>query len=99
MRGMPIIDCCVYSDWSNQDEVVAYLPKAWQEVFRTGPNPPKGLASSRVDVANPHRNPRGDVLSDSTAMGYPGSLARRDRRRGCRWGAWRQRSSIDLQNP
>ena len=71
VESMPIIDCCVYHDWSTQQEIAAYLPQGWQEVFALTASVP---FHPRIDVLNPYHSPAGDVLPGSSAAGYPGPV-------------------------
>src|SRR5579859_4181636 len=66
-----IIDCCVYHDWASQGEVVQYLASGWREAFALNTKLP---TAPRLDVANPYRNPAGDVVPGSSATGYPGPI-------------------------
>jgi uncharacterized protein len=66
------IDSCVYHDWIAQDDVVAYLPSAWQEYVGKPGSLPWGLGGKDVRLKPPYRSP----LGPRPAVDYDGLVAR-----------------------
>lgn len=65
------IDCFVDHGWSDQEELVSYLPRGWRDYVGTvGPH---GTGPRPIGNRNPFQHPQGDVLQGSTADHRPGS--------------------------
>jgi predicted TIM-barrel fold metal-dependent hydrolase len=70
----PVIDASVHHDWLRQEEVAAYLPRAWRQfVEQISLLPGRGEQLRAVDLVLPIRDPRGELLEDaSSAAGASG---------------------------
>jgi predicted TIM-barrel fold metal-dependent hydrolase len=57
-----VIDTSVHHDWSQQEEIAAYLPRAWRELVEQVSHVPGRESMLRLlDVDVPFRNPNGAV--------------------------------------